>query len=106
MGFISDFLGGRNIPSQCQSIGGIIKMSGQVYVSDDGKIKISRDASLTILEAQGLIGQKIESIEANSNKLIIKFESGDLFFVEGMTLDEYGKKDSLDTNFLKKTHKI
>jgi hypothetical protein len=88
------------------SIAGLIKKSGRGYNSDDNSIIISSGSSLLIPEAEALIGQVVKSIVADRYKLIITFESGDTFIVDGMTIDEDGKKDDLDTKFTKKTLKV
>ncbi len=105
MGVLSEIFNSRK-SNASELIGDSIRKSGREYNNNSGTIKIGRDASLTVIEAQNLIGQQIKSIQSSKNGMLFTFESGDKFLVEGMTIDEEGKKDSLDTRFIKKFIKV
>lgn len=86
------------------TIGGIIKKVGASYCTDT--VYIQYGASLTIAEANKIVGKSLVSISATERTLVMTFEGNIQLIVEGFTIDHEGKVDSLDTKIIDNIIKV
>lgn len=75
----------------------IIKRVGEPFKNEN--VELSYNSSLTIREADHLIGRKIKRVQATVNEITLILDDGSRFSVNGVTISE-GKVDSLDTQVL------
>jgi primosomal replication protein N len=82
----------------------IIRKLGEPYISEN--VHLQYRSSLTNQEAEKLIGKEIQRVESGAKCLILFFTDGSKLIVEGFTLNEERKIDSLDIRLEEKIIKL